>query len=262
MWGIIPAAGAGTRIQPLAFSKELLPVGSQMLGSAEHPRAVSEYLVDRMKVAGVRKICFIISPRKSDIVEYYSKSESDATIVFAAQPQPSGLCDALFRCVDLIAPDEQVLVGLPDTIWFPEDGFSRLPDDAFSFLLFPVASPSLFDAVVCNGSAVREIQVKHREPDSNWIWGAFKLPGHVFRDLYELWCEREKSDEYIGTLVNAWLARGGEALAVPYGQLYVDVGTLPAYREAIQLLNGNVEPPGASLRSDYEDTNAIQAGRD
>ena len=29
MWGIIPAAGSGTRIQPLAFSKELLPVGSR-----------------------------------------------------------------------------------------------------------------------------------------------------------------------------------------------------------------------------------------
>ena len=26
-WGIVPAAGLGTRIQPLAFSKELLPVG-------------------------------------------------------------------------------------------------------------------------------------------------------------------------------------------------------------------------------------------
>ena len=29
MWGIVPAAGSGTRIQPLAFSKELLPVGSR-----------------------------------------------------------------------------------------------------------------------------------------------------------------------------------------------------------------------------------------
>jgi glucose-1-phosphate thymidylyltransferase len=28
-WGIIPAAGLGTRIQPLAFSKELLPVGTR-----------------------------------------------------------------------------------------------------------------------------------------------------------------------------------------------------------------------------------------
>jgi len=29
MWGIVPAAGQGSRIQPLAFSKELLPVGSR-----------------------------------------------------------------------------------------------------------------------------------------------------------------------------------------------------------------------------------------
>ena len=33
MWGIVPAAGAGARIQPLAFSKELLPVGSRVDGS-------------------------------------------------------------------------------------------------------------------------------------------------------------------------------------------------------------------------------------
>ena len=48
MWGIIPAAGLGSRIQPLAFSKELLPVGSRLDGEIERPRAVSEYLVERM----------------------------------------------------------------------------------------------------------------------------------------------------------------------------------------------------------------------
>jgi len=47
MWGIIPAAGAGSRIQPLAFSKELLPVGNYIEDGEERPRAVSEYLVER-----------------------------------------------------------------------------------------------------------------------------------------------------------------------------------------------------------------------
>jgi len=42
MWGIIPAAGNGTRIQPLAFSKELLPVGSRFEGDTERPRAVTD----------------------------------------------------------------------------------------------------------------------------------------------------------------------------------------------------------------------------
>jgi len=62
MWGIIPAAGMGSRIQPLAFSKELLPVGSFLNGGSERPRAVSEYLIERMVKGGVRKICFVISP--------------------------------------------------------------------------------------------------------------------------------------------------------------------------------------------------------
>ena len=52
MWGIVPAAGAGSRIQPLAFSKELLPVGSRLEGGVERPRAVSEYIVERMILAG------------------------------------------------------------------------------------------------------------------------------------------------------------------------------------------------------------------
>src|SRR5689334_13933934 len=52
MWGIIPAAGHGSRIQPLAFSKELLPVGSRFDGVSERPRAVSEYLVERMQAGG------------------------------------------------------------------------------------------------------------------------------------------------------------------------------------------------------------------
>src|SRR5690242_8523604 len=120
MWGIIPAAGVGSRIQPLAFSKELLPVGSRVDGVTERPRAVSEYLVERMVTGGATKICFVISSGKSDILEYYGGSALSAEIFYAVQPEPAGLCDAIFRALPLIPPDEEVIVGLPDTIWFPE----------------------------------------------------------------------------------------------------------------------------------------------
>jgi dTDP-glucose pyrophosphorylase len=237
VWGIIPAAGAGTRIQPLAFSKELLPVGSRFDGAVERPRAVSEHVVERMLVAGATKLCFVISPGKSDIVSYYGGAIGDASICYAVQQQPHGLCDAIFHALPFIPPHEQVLIGLPDTVWFPANGFEALGDDDLSFLCFPVERPEFFDAVVIDDDDyVREIQVKKTGADSHWIWGAFKMRGATLQALHDLWVERGRSDVYMGTLVNEWIARGGRARAVRAGTNYVDVGTLHGYREAITLL--------------------------
>jgi dTDP-glucose pyrophosphorylase len=191
-----------------------------------------------MILGGATKICFVISPGKSDILEYYGGSIGDADLSYVVQPRPCGLCDAIFRALPLIPPDESVVVGLPDTVWFPEDALRALPEDVLSFLLFPVEQPELFDAVVTDSGAwVREIQVKRQRPDSDWIWGAFKMPGSVLRKLHQLWCERERRDEYIGTLINAYLASGGRAQGLRAGRAYVDVGTLHGYREAIKLLS-------------------------
>ena len=246
MWGIVPAAGQGSRIQPLAFSKELLPVGSRTEGAEERPRAVSEYLVERLVLGGATRLCFVISPGKSDILEYYGGHVFSADVFYAVQPRPAGLCDAVFRAAPLVRSDDYVLVGLPDTIWYPEDGLARLPAAPLSFLCFPVEHPQYFDAVVADDQGlVQEIQVKQPEPRSQWIWGAFKLSGEAFHDLHDLWRQSDRRDEYIGTLVNAYLAAGGRALAVKAGTAYVDVGTIRGYREAINLLS---RPP---YTSDY-----------
>lgn len=244
MWGIVPAAGAGTRIQPLAFSKELLPVGSRCdRDGVERPRAVSEYLVERMVRGGADRICFVISPGKGDILGYYGGRIESADVCYAVQPKPAGLCDSIFRALPFLTRGEDVLVGLPDTLWFPEDGFAALPDGRLSFLLFPVDRPEFFDAVVTDGEGrVREIQVKQPGASSSWIWGAFKLPVTLLEELRVLWEARGRRDEYIGTLVNAWLARGGEAWGVPAGARYVDVGTLHGYREAIHALEDRPAP--------------------
>src|SRR5205823_700804 len=203
----------------------------------------SEYLVDRMVVAGADKLCFVIAPGKSDILEYYGGGNIDsATITFVVQPQPSGLCDAIFRAAPLIAVDELVCIGLPDTIWFPENGLCALPDTHLSFLLFPVEHPEFFDAVVTtDGGRVVEVVVKDPRARSSWIWGAFKMPGAILHQLHALWLERDREDEYFGTLVNAWLGEGGVAVGLRAGESYVDVGTLGGYRAAIQLLSGAVE---------------------
>jgi glucose-1-phosphate thymidylyltransferase len=240
MWGIIPAAGLGSRIQPLAFSKELLPVGSRFVDGMERPKAVSEYVVERMLAAGVDKLCFVISPGKSDIVKYYESGIGDAQVCYVVQPRALGLCDAIFRALPLVREDEPVLVGLPDTVWFPEQGYCELTGGHLSFLLFPVEQPQLFDAVVCDEEGnVLEIQVKQADASSHWIWGGFRMSGRVLGELYALWCEREKQDPYVGTLVNEYIARGGKATAVRAGEAYFDVGTVEGYRRAMRLLGSS-----------------------
>lgn len=253
-WGIVPAAGLGSRIQPLAFSKELLPVGSRLDGPTERPRAVSEYLLDRMVAAGASKVCFVIAPGKGDILGYFGASLNGADFCYVVQESPAGLCDALFRAAPFIQPKDHVLVGLPDTLWFPENGLAKLANNDLSFLLFPVADPSAFDVVITNDDdSIREIQVKPTDPSGNWVWGAFKSPGHVFHELHDLWQARGRQDEFVGTLVNAYLARGGRAIGVRGGEAYVDVGTLNGFREASRLLLGRVPPSAsASSRPAYE----------
>jgi glucose-1-phosphate thymidylyltransferase len=233
----------------LAFSKELLPVGSRSDKGMDRPCAVSEYLLERLILGGANKICFVISPGKSDILEYFGDRYDSAQLAYVVQPQASGLCDAVFRASTVIGNNEDVLVGLPDTVWFPKTALSELPHADLSFLLFPVEHPEFFDAVVLEGDGVREIQVKQAGAKSNWIWGAFKMSASGFRDLHLLWRQRNCRDEYFGTLVNSYLEAGGRGIGVKAGESYVDVGTLNGYRTAMALLadmQSADERPGTS----------------
>jgi glucose-1-phosphate thymidylyltransferase len=249
MWGIVPAAGRGSRIQPLAFSKELLPVGSRTDDGVERPCAVSEYLVERLILGGADKICFVISPGKSDILGYFGDSYGGAQIAYVVQPHAEGLCDAIFRASCVVGDAEPVMVGLPDTIWFPENALAALPDCELSFLLFPVEHPEFFDAVVMEGDRVIEIQVKQKSAASHWIWGAFRISASGFRDLRTLWEARGRSDEYFGTLVNSYLGGGGTAFGAKAGEAYVDVGTLHGYRTAMTLLLSRKESGASHVKS-------------
>jgi glucose-1-phosphate thymidylyltransferase len=82
-----------------------------------------------------------------------------------------------------------------------------------------------------------EVRVKSVEASTKWIWGALKMPGTIFNDLHDLWTQR--GDEYLGTLINEYLAQGGRAYGFKAGSSYVDVGTLNGYREALRLLDAN-----------------------
>ncbi len=213
----------------------------------ERPKAVSEFLVERMIHAGADRICFVISPEKTDIIPYFARHRAASRFCYVVQEQPRGLCDALFRGLHVMREGEDVLVGLPDTVWFPVDGFSSLPASELAFLLFPVNDPWRFDAVLTDAEGrVTEIQVKLAAPATRWVWGAFRMPARTLRALHALWSEPGRGDEYVGTLVNAYIRRGGGAVGIKRGERYFDVGTVEGYRAAIDALKRGEPAPSTA----------------
>ena len=245
MIGIIPAAGAGQRIQPLGFPKELLPVGSRRIDGIERPKAVSEYLVERMIAAGADQICFVISAEKSDVVKYYAERDYAAEIFYVVQQQPRGLCDALFRAEPFAHTHDQVLLGRPATLWFPENAYRPTLDSLAAhaadvdLLLFPVPNPQVFDAVITDDQGfVTNVEVKQADAHSHWVWGAVTTTGEAFHALKLSWEARHREDEYLGHLLNAFIAAGNVVRATYAGEHYMDVGTLEGYHAAQDYLRG------------------------
>ena len=248
IWGIVPAAGKAHRMQPLGFSKELLPVGTRTVAGREQPLAVSEYLLERMARAGVSRILFVINASKTDILEYFGAGFAEIPLGYLLQPHAAGLCDAIFRALPFIPKHADVLMGLPDTIWLPTNGFQLLPAGQFSLLTFPVSEPEWFDAVIADPRGqVRAIEVKATAPGSQHVWGAMRLHREHLEALHALWVTRQRRDELIGTVIDAYVRRGGKVQAVASNGTYVDVGTPVGFRRAAGLCGRPRKAPTASV---------------
>ena len=140
-----------------------------------------------------------------------------------------------------------MLIGLPDTIWFPENAFRASVEHGpgVNLVLFPVENPSAFDAVICDENGlVERVEVKQPNPGSHWIWGAVTASGRVFHDLRMLWESRHREDEYLGHLLNAYIAAGNQVHATANGEHYMDVGTMEGYHAAQDYLRARSRQTG------------------
>jgi dTDP-glucose pyrophosphorylase len=206
----------------------------------ERPKAVSEYLVERMIAAGATQICMVISPEKTDLIRYYAERDYAAEFFYVVQKQARGLCDALFRAEPFARQHGEVLIGLPDTIWFPENAFLSALDfrnAGFNLICFPVNNPSQFDAVVSDDLGyAKRVEVKRTDAHSPWVWGAVTATEDAFHKLKLLWEARHREDQYLGDLLNASIEAGSPVRAIHCGELYMDVGTLTGYHAAQDFL--------------------------
>src|SRR3954466_3904846 len=99
--GVIPAAGLATRLQPLAYPKELLPITYQSAGGALVPQPVLQSSLEQMHRAGVKRCIIVISDWKLEIARVFTDGASlGMRLAYVLRPVPRGLADA----VDCISP--------------------------------------------------------------------------------------------------------------------------------------------------------------
>lgn len=206
--GLIPAAGHARRLGGQPTSKEVIPVRG---------RPVIDHLIERMHVASPDQLRIVTRPEKRDVVTHASRI--GARVI---PGHPADVAASLqLGLADLDDADE-VLIGFPDSLWEPRDGYlpllAAIRNGAPAALgLFSTDEPERSDVVVCDdhGRVIR-VDVKPGAPSTDVIWGIAAARVRALRDLDE----GTEPGAHFGAL-----AANGDVRGIWLSSEWLDIGT-------------------------------------
>jgi UTP--glucose-1-phosphate uridylyltransferase len=105
---VVPVAGLATRLRPLSrgVPKALLPVAG---------RPVVQHVVDELAACGIERVVLVTGRSHAAFAEYFADDAGTVEIVYAEQPHPLGLGDAILRA-DPHLDDGPFAIALGDAI--------------------------------------------------------------------------------------------------------------------------------------------------
>ena len=190
-----------------------------------------DFLVERMRRAPCSELRVVTRPEKRDVIE--NATRHAARIVEARPPSPAA---SFFAGMQELTDDDVVLLGYPDSIWEPVDGYARVLEllDAgweVALGLFRAEDLRRYEPVVFDDSGnVIRIEFKPERPSSSWLWGCAAASARALHGLGQA----EEPGMYFDTL-----CRQGIVASVCLSETYVDMGTREGLREALELLRGD-----------------------
>ncbi len=211
--GLVPAAGHATRLGDMPGSKEVLEVRG---------RPVIDHLLERLRAAGPAEIRVVTRPEKRDVIEHVTAAGAHVVL-----GHPEDVAASLRLGLEGLGEDDDVLIGFPDTLWSPLDGFVRLraalgesADVALG--LFRAGEPERSDVVALEADGrVARVDVKPSEPAGDLIWGCAAARARVLRGLVP--------GQEPGAFFSALAARR-RVVGVHLSDDWTDIGTPEALR--------------------------------
>lgn len=174
--GLIPAAGQATRLGNLPCSKEILPLYSKE-SLHQPPRVLSSHLLEAYKLAGIKKVYFILRRGKWDIPEYFGNgADLNMHLGYLIMQYPYGVPFTLNEAYPFVQSDI-VALGFPDIIFTPKNAYCALYEKMAATKadivlgLFPAHNKEKWDLVdLDKNGKIKDISIKQKRADLRFAW--------------------------------------------------------------------------------------------
>jgi len=159
MQAVILAAGEGTRMRPLTYTrpKVMLPVAN---------RPILEHLMEELAKAGVDEAVIVVGYRDGTIRSHFGERWNGIKIKYVRQSRQLGTAHALLSAEHFL--EDRFLMLNGDAIVFEED-LRKLVKEENGIAVFEVPNPEDFGVVEVADGKVSRIIEKPEKPKSNLI---------------------------------------------------------------------------------------------
>lgn len=234
MWCVIPAAGAGTRLEPLTRErpKPLLEVGG---------KPILAWLLARLTPA-VSRACLVVPERDGAVREALGDRHAGVELSYAVQERRLGVGDAILRAEPVVSGTFAVAMG---DAWYDRSLSPcleawRTSGAHGAVIVEPVTAPpgDPIGLVRAPGGRVTEIRKEvHRGEEALRVAGAAVLPPSAFRVLAEARAEvlaAGAGEVELEAAVTRLLAEGLSFAAIPFSGWRRNINT-PQDLEAVEM---------------------------
>jgi len=228
--GVIPAAGLGTRLGPLGYPKELLPILERSTDAGVMAQPIVIASLEQLERAGVIDAVVVIAESKLEIARVLGERAAGVSLAYVLRNVPRGLADAL-DATRAWTRDRDVCLALPDTLIAPADALARVVAELHAsgadlvLGVFPTEHPEQLGPVrIAGDGSVVEILDKPAQTDVRNTWGLAAWSPRFTALLHE--AVAATSSVVLGDVFQRALATGlvVRAVAFPDGW-FIDVGT-------------------------------------